>query len=75
MMICCNYFHWKYILCPICFQLFISIALLPKELVFCSVHIVLKQSFQLREEQRHRVLRKIFGPNMDVTREWQRLHN
>lgn len=27
MMICCNYFHQKYILCPICFQLFINIAL------------------------------------------------
>jgi hypothetical protein len=32
----CHYFHLKYILCLICFQLFISIALLPKELVFSS---------------------------------------
>jgi hypothetical protein len=30
----------------------------------------------MREEHRHRVLRRIFGPKRDeVTREWSKLHN
>ena len=32
-------------------------------------------SFTLRDEQRPRVLRKIFGSRMDEVGEWRRLHN